>query len=214
MKVIDYLKEYYGPYEPIFLKDIRIGRKSSTAIRKEMSRAVDNGYLIRSRNGVYALKSDEYPTSGVTFESIVERRFIKDDFGLPGLNLNIYGYYSGYTFLNQLGVSHQVPAVIEIATNNTSCKREYVIGKRKAIIRKGKIKIDRFNYKALQFFDAINIMSDEEIKKNKDLLKKYIENNLSRADFEKYIGLYKGRVLKLIVDERFINAFKSIEKKK
>lgn len=195
MKVIDYLKEYYGPYEPIFLKDIRIGRKSSTAIRKEMSRAVDNGYLIRSRNGVYALKSDEYPTSGVTFESIVERRFIKDDFGLPGLNLSIYGYYSGYTFLNQLGVSHQVPAVIEIATNNTSCKREYVIGKRKAIIRKGKIKIDRFNYRALQLFDAINIMSEEEIKKNKDLLKKYIENNLSRADFERYIIFFPTKVM-------------------
>lgn len=213
MKVIDYLKECYCPYEPIFLKDIRIGRKSSTAIRKELSRAVDSGDLIRSRNGVYALKSDEYPTSGVTFESIVERKFIKDDFGFPQLNLNVYGYYSGYTFLNQLGVSHQVPAVIEIVTNNTSCKREYIIGKRKAVIRKGRINIDRFNYKALQFFDAINIMENNEIKENKDLLKKYIENNLSIDDFEKYIGLYKGRVLKLIVDEGFIDAFKSIEKK-
>ena len=208
MKVIDLLKECYCPYEPIFLKDIRIGRKSSTAIRKELSRAVDSGDLIRSRNGVYALKSDEYPTSGVTFESIVERKFIKDDFGFPQLNLNVYGYYSGYTFLNQLGVSHQVPAVIEIVTNNTSCKREYIIGKRKAVIRKGRINIDRFNYKALQFFDAINIMNDNEIKENKDLLKKYIENNLSGADFERYIIFFPTKVIVKLRKGGLIEAFR------
>ena len=147
MKVIDYLKEVYGYSVPIFLKDIRIGGKSKQAIRKELSRATQAGDIKRRSQGVYYLPEDtilETP-SVITFETIVERKFIKEDYEIPGLELNIYGYYTGQTFLNQIGISQQVPAIVEITTNNTSCKRMFSIGRRKAILRKGKITIDRFN---------------------------------------------------------------------
>lgn len=208
MKVIDYLREYYGYYEPIFLKDIKIGRKSKEAIRKELSRAVKNGDVVRKSNGVYSLRDKNMPVDGVTFESIVERKFVKDDFGVKGLDFFVYGYYSGYTFLNYLGISQQVPAVIEVVTNNTSCKRIYSIGKRKAIVRKGKITINRFNYKALQFFDAISILSDEEIQKNNRLLFDYIQNNLSKADFENYAFCYPPRLMVALGKGGLFGAFR------
>ena len=208
MKVIDYLKEVYGYSVPIFLKDIRIGGKSKQAIRKELSRATGEGKIVRKSQGVYCFKENEQYIDRVTFESIVEKKFIKDDYGIPGLELNIYGYYSGQTFLNQIGISQQVPAIVEITTNNTSCKRIFSIGKRKAILRKGKITINRFNYRALQFFDVFYLLDKDEVKDNYDLLFNYIRKYLSKSDFEQYIGLYSFRIMKLIVEGGLINAFR------
>ena len=53
MRTVDYLKEVYGYDVPIFLKNIRIGGKSKTSIRKELSRAVDKGEIERESNGIY-----------------------------------------------------------------------------------------------------------------------------------------------------------------
>lgn len=207
MDTIAYLKEAYGYATPIFLKEIRIGGKSKTCIRQELSRAVKKGKIIRKGQGIYCFKSDDQYIDSVTFEQIIENKFIKKDYGIPGLDLEIYGYYTGYTFLNMIGATEQVPAVIEIATNKTSCKRRYVIKNRSTILYRGKIKIDRFNYKALQFFDAIHLLSKDEIKKNKELLLNYINKNLSKSDFEKYIGLYPLKVVKAITEGGMINAF-------
>lgn len=208
MNTITYLKEVYGYSQPIFLKDIRIGRKSKTAIRKELSRAVQDGKIIRRGQGVYYFEEPGVLARTVPFEEVLERRFIKDDYGIKGLDLDIYGYYSGQTFLNQIGISQQVPAVLEITTNKTSCKRLFKFQGYRAILRKGRININRFNYKALQFFDMFSFLTDKEIKENKTLLFSYINKNLSKADFEQYIGFYPNRVMKLIVWEGLINAFR------
>lgn len=207
MNTISYLKEVYGYSQPIFIKDIRIGRKSKTAIRKELSRAVQDGKLIRRGQGIYSLVDPLSKISNITFEKIVEVRFVKDDYGVEGLDLDVYGYYTGQTFLNQIGISQQVPAVIEITTNKTSCKRDYKIGKRLAILRKSRVSVDRFNYKVLQFFDMFSFISDKEVKANKELLFSYIAKHLSKRDFELYIDYYPNRVLKLLVEEGLINAF-------
>lgn len=209
MRTVDYLKEVYGYDVPIFLKNIRIGGKSKTSIRKELSRAVDKGEIERESNGIYYFSEEKEFGSGLSFEDVVELKFIKNDYGLKGLNLDIYGYYTGMTFLHMIGLTQQVPAVLEIATNNTSCKRLFKCHGFRAILRKGKIKIDRFNYKALQFFDLFYLLDVQEIKDNRTLLIKYMnDNDISKADFEKYISLYQFSVYKKIVKGGLLNAFR------
>ena len=208
MNTISYLKEVYGYATPIFLKDIRIGRKSKTAIRKDLSRAVERGEIIREKNGVYWFKEDTDIPREVSFEQIIELKFINDDHGLSGYDLDIFGYYTGLTFLNHIGITQQVPAVRTIATNNTSCTRVYVANGYSAIIKKGVTQINRANYKALQFFDAIKSLNIDEIIKNKDLLKKYILNNLTKDDFGGYIRHYPSSTMKKIVETGLINAFR------
>lgn len=209
MDIINYLKDIYGYATPIFLKDIRIGRKSKTAIRKELSRAVSENKIIRRSQGVYYFKEEREMARELSFNEIVEKKYIKDDFGFPGLNLNIYGYYSGQTFLNMIGISQQVPAVLEVTTNNTSCKRIYQSGNYRCILRKGRTQIDRLNYKALQFFDMLSSsLTDEEIRENKELLYRYISKTLTKNDFLKNINFYSNRVMKIIAEEGLINAFR------
>ena len=207
MDIVQYLKDIYGYATPIFLKDIRIGHKSKTAIRKELSRAVAQNRIIRSSNGIYCFK-EQNQIPMVSFERVVEKKYIKDDFGIPGLDLDIYGYYSGQTFLHMIGISQEVPAVLEITTNNTSCKREININGRRAILRKGRVEINRLNYKALQFFDMLSsFIVDEDIKENKELLVQYVKQNLTKKDFVDNIKFYSSKVMKIIVENDLIDAF-------
>ena len=209
MNIVQQLKDIYGCATPIFLKDIRIGRKSKTAIRKELSRAVEKGEIIRRSQGIYYFKEDNVLSPELSFEKIVEQKFIKNDYDFPGLDLFIYGYYTGQTFLQMIGLSQQVPAVLEITTNNTSCKRTIEINGRKAILRKGRTEINRTNYRILHFLDMLSsFMSEEEIKQNKSFLFDYINKNFTKKDFTDYINLYSLRLLKIMTEQGLINAFR------
>ena len=208
MNIVSYLKDIYGYGTPIFLKDIRIGRKSKTAIRKELSRAVKEKQIFRESNGVYYFEEEkEYPKV-VTFEDIITKKYIKDDFGIKGLDINTYGYYSGQTFLNHIGISQQVPAVLEITTNNTSCKRLIEINGRRAIIRKSKVEINYQNWQILQFFEMFYLLDKDDVKENKELLTKYIAKFFTKLDFTTYIKFFSNKVMKLIVEGGLINAFR------
>ena len=208
MNTISYLKEIYGYGTPIFLKDIRIGGKSKTSIRKDLSRAVADGDINRDNRGVYYFDEKKDIPNSISFLDVLKIKFIKNDYGFSGLDLDVYGYYSGYTFLNQIGISQQVPAIREIVTNKTSAKRLFKYDSYFALLRKGKIEINRFNYKALQFFDAFYLLDKDDIKDNFDLLKNYILKNLNKNDFEKYIHLYPSRIIKAIVESGLIDAFR------
>lgn len=208
MKTIEYLREVYGYWNPIFLKDVRIGGKSKESIRKDLSRAAENGEIVRKAPGIYCFKKKDDLNDIVSFEKIITLKYIKNDYGFPGLDLDIYGYSTGLTFVHSIGLTTQVPAVLEIATNNTSCKREIKIRGRRAILYKPKTGINRFNYKSLQFFDALQYLTENEIKENKNKLIDYIKSNLSKSDFETYINLYPKKLLKVIVEEGLIYAFR------
>lgn len=209
MNIVQHLKGIYGYGTPILLKEIRIGGRSKLAIRKELSRAVERGDIIRRSQGVYYFKEASNLSSNISFRDVITKKYIKNNYGIPGLDLDIYGYYTGQTFLNMIGLSQQVPAVLEITTNNTSCKREIEINNQKAIIRKGRTEIDRTNYKILQFLDMLSsYLSEEEIKENKEFLEEYIKKNFTKKDFTDYIQYYSFRLLKIITDEGLINAFR------
>lgn len=211
MNLVSYLKDIYGYDTPIFLKDIRIGGKSKTAIKEAFSRMVKKGELNRDGSGVYSLVNKTNELLGaVTFEKIVEKKFLYNNPQiLENLDICRIGYYSGMTFLNMIGISEQVPAVLEITTNNTSSKkRMYRCLGREAIIRKGRIEISLFNWKELQFFDMFYFLSLDEVKKNRDLIRKYIiDNKFSKEGLDKYLEYYSDETYKKIVEGGLLDAF-------
>ncbi len=195
MNTISYLKEIYGYGVPIFLKDIRIGQKSKLSIRKDLSRGVERGFLIRKAQGIYCLKPEGEDDDTVTFNKIITVKYLKNDYGIEGFDLDIYGYQTGLGFLHSLGLTQQVPAVPEIVTNKTSCKRIINIKGREAIIRKPIIPVNRFNYKTLQFIDCLYLLDLEEIKENYKILYKYVRENISKGDLEEYLLNYPTSIV-------------------
>ena len=211
MDIVNYLVDIYGYDTPIFLKDVRIGRKSKTAVRELFYRAVKNGDLNRDGPGVYSIvNKSNILCNVVTFEKIISAKFIYKSNVPEGFEpLLIEGYYSGLTFLNMIGMSQQVPAILEVTTNNTSSKKRlYSALGRIAIIRKGRTEITFQNYKILQFLDMFHFVSLDDVKDNKDLLIKYIKKNeLTKIQYKEYISLYGYRTAKMISDGELIDAF-------
>ena len=210
MDLVNYLYKIYGYDTPIFIKDVRIGRKSKSAIREEFYRATKSGLLERKSSGVYFIRSAKEFGSGITFDEILKKKYIYSDNCPSGFEpLFIEGYYSGLTFLNIIGISQQVPAILEVTTNKTSSKKRYYYSNNSvAIIRKAKTTVTFQNYEMLQLLDMFYFLSIDEVKENKRLIVKYIrDKQLEKWQFNQYIGLYGTQTIKKIVEGGIAGAF-------
>lgn len=213
MNTIEYLKEIYGYENPIILKNIRIGGKSKTAIRQELCRGYKKGVIQKSGTGVYCFAKPNrmIPFSGLSELKIIESKYLKEGIQIEGLNINRIGYYSGFTFLNMMKISPQVPNFYEVTTNKeVSNKRITTINGVTIILRKPKVKIDYSNWKILQFLDLIKFIDWEDLKNEEkyNILKEYIRKNLNKMMLTKYLNLYSNEVIKKIVETGLINEFK------
>ena len=199
MDIVSYLTEIYGYDTPIFIKDIRMGRKSKSAIREEFYRASKSGRLERKSGGVYFIRSNKEFGSGITFNDILDKKYLYASNVMLGLEKSfVEGYYSGQTFLNMIGISEQVPAIVEITTNRTSSKKRYFSsGKSVAIIRKSRTRITTENYKMLQFLDMFSFLTFEEVVRKKDIIANYVKNNnLTKEQLSQYMGIYGAQTIK------------------
>lgn len=209
MKTVEYLRAIYPTGAPIFLKDVRIGRKSKSAIKQELYRAAKRGEISREANGVYFFPETNSFFPNLSFEQIVEKKYISDDCFNLSNSLIVYGYYSHLTAANDLGLSTQVPAIVEIVTNKTSSKKRTIeLMGRKAIIRKSNVEITFQNWRILQFFSALQCVEDKDVEERKEALKVYITKHFTKFLFTKYISLFPNKVLRILLKENLLDAFR------
>lgn len=103
-----FLLENYGYNEPIFLNDLKIEELSENAVRQSVKRLVANGFLERFDKGIYYIPKQD----GVLGKSyrepvlVIMRKHVRNE-------SETYGYVTGMTFANQLGLTTQMPAIIE-----------------------------------------------------------------------------------------------------
>lgn len=213
MNTIAYLKEVYGYDNPIILKNLRIGGLSKTALRQQLSRAYKKGEIKKAGNGIFCFPNPDrlLPFNGLDVRKIIEAKYIKKGLVIDGLDINRIGYYSGFFFLNMIGISPQVPNFYEIVTNNaTSNKRETYINGVKVIIRKPKTEINYQNWKIFQFLDLMKLISWEDLESERKLniLKKYISKNLSKNQLSGYLKYYDTETIKKLVETGLVYEFK------
>lgn len=125
----------------------------------------------------------------------------------------IYGYYSGYTFANQLGLCLQVPYKEEIVTNNTTAiAREVKVGNIPFYIRRAKVAVTKENRNVLQLLDLLKDVEEytdycceEEVP---DIIRRHIQRNkILRADVDKYIENFPLKTYKSIYDLKLYDIF-------
>lgn len=146
-----YLLENYGYNEPIFLNDLKIDELSENAVRQSVKRLVANGFLERYDNGIYYIPKQ----GGVLGKSyldpflVIMRKYVKS-------RTETFGYVTGISFVNQLGLTTQMPAEIEIVTNKESTNGRIVtVGNMKVRIKKPAVTVSDNNAELLQFLDGI-----------------------------------------------------------
>ena len=146
-----YLLENYGYNEPIFLNDLKIEELSENAVRQSVKRLVANGFLERYDNGIYYIPKQD----GLLGKSyldpllVIMRKYVRS-------KSETFGYVTGISFVNQLGLTTQMPAIIEIVTNREATNgRTITVGSQKVRIKKAAVTVSDNNAELLQLLDGI-----------------------------------------------------------
>lgn len=204
--LLEYLKENYKINEPIFISDIDLP-VTDTNLRQMFKVLCDNGEIMRFDTGIYYLQGNMQLKGGIPLSASEVARY-----KYISRNDQVNGYYSGYTFANQLGLTMQVPYTIEIVSNQASAKcREVSIRNQKIILRKPRTKITQENCDILQLLDLLkdwNQYVDDDTDRAAGRIFAYVKKlNVMRSDVDQYIEYYPDRVYKTIYETRLYDAF-------
>jgi hypothetical protein len=199
--LLEFLKSKFGPGKPIFTEDAESLGLSAGNLRQQFKKLVDAGELSRFEPGVYFLPDPNHEYYPISSNMVAEYKYITN-------GDEIYGYYSGYTFANQLGLCLQVPYKEEIVTNNTTAiAREVKVGEIPFYIRRAKVEVTKDNRNVLQLLDLLKDVEEytdyccEE--EAPDIIRKHIlRNKILRADVDKYIENFPLKTYKYIYDLR------------
>ena len=202
----EYLLANYKANEPIFVSDIDLP-VSDVNLRQMFKTICDAGKIKRFDNGIYYIPKASILKGGVPLaadEVAVAKYIIRKG--------KVDGFYSGYTFANQLGISTQVPYIKEIVSNNASTRvKEVNVRNKKIILRRARTEITNENYVVLQLLELLKDLEqyyDISFENVCERLKKYVKTeNIKKADVDKYIGNFPDKIYKNIYRTGLYNVF-------
>lgn len=201
--LFEYLKKNYKYDDPIFLCDLEIKGLSSSNLRQQIKHLTDAGYLLNYTTGIYCFKYEGEPN--IDTNKIIESKYIYR-------NNNHFGYYSGLTFLNQIGISNQVPNTKEIVSNNSQAiVKNVTINSSKLIVRKPRVKVDNSNAYLLPYLESLVTLDnydDNDIQTSNFLLKRYaIKHNITKKLADNFIDKFPIKIYKTIYKRGEKNVF-------
>ena len=203
----DYIISNYKEGEPIFFSDIFIEGISRSAVNQQMKSLCNKGLIKKYDKGIYYIpkKTMLKATVGPSADMVARYRFVTK-------GEEIFGYYSGNSFANQLGISMQVPRKIEIVSNNSnSSPREIEIGGRKFLIRKSSIVINRENVYVLQLLELlknIEVYMDGSYDEARVKIEEYIDiHDIRKERVNRYIREFPINVFKNYYELGLDNVF-------
>ena len=145
------LEKNFGKNTPILLDEIkRLFSQYSTVYLFQLLRdCIAKGELVRYDDSVYFVpKQSIFGEPIISTDEVVYKKYIKT-------GNEVQGTLIGWSFLNRVGATTQVPNVIEIATNKESMRvRTVTIGNRKFILRKPRVEIDKDNEKIVSLMET------------------------------------------------------------
>ncbi len=172
----DYLVKTYGYNEPILISEIKLESLSNNALRQYFKRMVKSGDLIRYDTGIYYLPKAS-PLLGKTYLNplkIITRKYIES-------GTDTYGYFAGAYFSNLLGLTTQMPAVIEVVTDKEATKgRTVTVGSQRVRLRRPAMRITKENALLLQYLDAVSTAEKYAELPQQEMttvLKQYLQKN-------------------------------------
>lgn len=190
MVLYNYIREHYKEAEPIFFSDLEREDITRSALNQQLKKLCDKGLLEKYDVGVYFIpkKTLLNSTIGPNADMVARYRFISK-------GNNIDGFYGGNSFANQIGISTQVPQVVEIVSNNTnSSDREVRIGNRRFYVKKPIVQITKENVYVLQMLELLknlDVYLDYSYEEAREKFAEYISfHGIKRSDVDMYIRKY------------------------
>lgn len=193
MEIVSRLQDKYSLNNPIFIDEIRLMFKNYSKIRiaQLIQESINNDRLARFTSGVYYIPTKTlFGNSILSTIKVIEKKYIKND-------VEVYGFYFGITFMNNIGISTQVPNIYEIMTNNESTRvRKVKVNNQEVILRKSRVMINKNNYKTLQFLEFITSTNMEILLNNVKKINEYFLKNIDKKQLIQYMIKYPSKVIK------------------
>lgn len=203
----EYLEKNYGYNEPIFISEIQVDGLNDNTLRQYFKRMVKSGALARFDTGIYyrPKASQLLNRSYMDPLKVIICKYIKND-------SSTFGYFSGASFANQLGLTTQMPAVMEIVTNKESTKgRLVMLGGQSIRLKRSILPVSQENADLLQFLDAIGKLeryTELEDKETLSICKKYIrEKGFTRTQLSEVMPAITGNTAKKLIEGGLIYEF-------
>ncbi len=204
-----YLIENYGYNEPIFLTELSIEGLSENAIRQSIKRLMANGFLERFDNGIYYIPKP----GGLLGKSyldpflVVMRKYVQN-------KTETYGYVTGISFANQLGLTTQMPAVVEVVTNRESTNgRMTMVGNLRVRIKRPPVTISDSNADILQLLDSVGQAekyTEKPLKETIDTMNNYIkQKKFTKEQLSEVSSVITGATAKKLIEWGMIYEFAS-----
>lgn len=195
----DILRDRYGANEPIFADEVLRAFEGvpKRTVYYRLDKAVEEGSLAKAGRGVYYVPTETIlGPSTLPPMKIIEKEYLAygDD---------VYGYWSGIMLENQMGLTTQNPAVLEIVTNKAT-KRVRSLGPaagyRDVVIRQPRVKVTKDNVEVLMLLDLVtsSSLSPREVLDFKNLLD--LAKRTSRSDVRKIIPFYPAKTAKRLME--------------
>lgn len=197
--------------EPIFIEDIKEyimqfykeeeKKKVFNNVKEILNRLNKEKVIKTAYKGIYYIpKTNIFGEIPLANSKIIQYKYLVDKFG------NIKGYITGANLFNKIGLTTQVPNVIDIVTNESKNNNKYVNKYLNVVIRKPKIEINNNNYKYLQLIDLIENKDNIYIEENDidEIIYNFIlENDL---DFEKILKYARETNSKTVINKMIVLA--------
>jgi predicted transcriptional regulator of viral defense system len=160
MDWIGELESKYGANEPLTIDEVDgvLSHYSTPRIYQLIDIAIAAGRLMRFENGIYYIPTRTiFGVSRLDPAKVVFRKYVTD-------GKMVYGFYSGLTLLNGLGLTTQVPNVIEVVTNNEASRlREVYVDKQRVRLRCARVPVTSENADALTILDLFNQLDPDKV---------------------------------------------------
>jgi len=204
-----YLMDNYGYNEPIFLNDLSVEGLSENAVRQSVKRLVANGFLERYDSGIYYIpkRGGLLGKSYLDPSTVIMRKYVEN-------KSEKYGYITGLTFANQLGLTTQMPAVIEVVTNREATNgRMLMVGNQKVRVKKSSIPVSESNAELLQLLDSVGQAekyTELTIKETVDILISYMrKKKFTKEQLSDVSTAITGATAKKLIEWGMIYEFAS-----
>ena len=197
MEFFDCLLDTYGRNEAILSREIAFQGYSAPWIKKALKNLCDEGKVVRFERGVYYIPEDTPLGRGrLDPRKVIAKKYICDGSG-------IIGYFSGLTFLNMLGLSSQMPNVLELYTNKEPSRvREVPVGSQRVLLRRARTAIDSDNAATLSFLELMNFTDAAfyDAGKKKTVAAYIEDNGITRSSIARYAPCFPDRAMRTLVE--------------
>ncbi len=203
----EYLEKNYGYNEPIFINEIQLDGLNDNALRQHFKRLLGSGDLARFDTGIYYIPkvSRLLKKSYLDPMKVIMCKYVQSA-------TETYGYFAGATFANQIGLTTQMPATLEIVTSKESTKgRTVTVGSQAVRLKRPATAITSENAGLLQFLDAVSQAEKYSELSDSDtgiLLKNYAkQRNYSKELLSSVLSGITGPTAKKLIEWGIIYEF-------